>query len=57
MLARRLAYFLRRIRLTQSVPALHSLANEITAEYSEDEATPRLLGLIAAKAARLTGAD
>ena len=57
MSARMLAYSLLRIRLTHAVSALHSLAKEIEAEYPEDEATPRLMGLVAAKAARLAGAN
>jgi hypothetical protein len=52
-----LAYYLRRIRLTHSVPALQRLANEIEAQYPEDGATPRLKGVIAAKEARLIEAN
>jgi len=50
-----LVRYLRRIRLTRSVPALHALADEIEREYPTDEATPRLLCVIAVKAARLAG--
>ena len=57
MSARMLAYYLRRIRLTHSVPALQRLANEIEAQYPEDGATPRLKGVIAAKEARLIEAN
>jgi hypothetical protein len=51
-----LAGFLRRIRLTDTITALRNLAGEIKAQYPEDEATPRLKGVVEAKAARLEGA-
>jgi len=48
-----LGRYLRRIRLTRSASALRALAAEIERRFPDDEATPRLLGLIAVKAARL----
>ena len=48
-----LALYLRRIRLTRSVLALKALADEIEQQYPTDEATPRLLDVIAVKVARL----
>ena len=40
-----LALYIRRIRLTRSVPALNALADEINREFPTDEATRRLLEL------------
>ena len=52
MSAPTLGIFLRRIRLTRSIPALHDLADEIELRFPEDEATSRLRGVIASKAKR-----
>ena len=52
-----LAMYLRRIGITRSVSALNALADEIERAYPNDEATPRLLGVIAVKAAQLAGAN
>lgn len=41
------------LRTTASAPALNALAAEIKWDYPTDEATPRLLAVIAAKAARM----
>ena len=57
MSAATLAVYLRRIRLTRSVAALSALAAEITREFPTDEATPRLLAVIALKVKRLAGAN
>lgn len=57
MSARTLAHYLRRTRLTQSVPALRALADEIERRFGYDEAARRLIGVIAAKAARLAAAN
>ena len=51
--AAQLALYLRRIRLTRSVLTLKALADEIEQQYPTDEATPRLLDVIAVKVARL----
>ncbi len=55
MSATKLGLFLRRIRATRSVPALHSLADEIEREFPSDEATPRLLAVIAVRVTRPAG--
>lgn len=57
MSAPTLALYLRRIRLTRSVPVLHAMAVEIERRFPNDEATPRLIGVIAIKAARLVEAQ
>lgn len=57
MCAQTLAAYLRRVRLTRSVPALHALANEIERQFPCDEATPRLLAVIGVRAKRLAGAN
>ena len=57
MSATELAAYLRRIRHTRSVPMLHALADELRRDYPTDEATPRLFGVIVAKANRLAGAN
>lgn len=48
-----LAYYLRHIRLTRSVPVLHRLAAEIELRFPDDSATQGLLGVIATRPARL----
>lgn len=55
MSAPMLALYLRRIRLTRSVPGLYALADEIDREFPDDEATPRLLAAIAVSVERLAG--
>ncbi|MDA1196210.1 MAG: hypothetical protein O2894_13655 [Planctomycetota bacterium] len=55
MSATQLGLYLRRIRLTRSVPALHALADEIERKFLTDEATPRLLAVIEVKTARMAG--
>lgn len=57
MSAQMLAVYLRRIRLTRRVPALQALAREIALRFPDDEATPRLLGVIAVKANRIAGSN
>jgi len=49
-----LAHYVRRIRLADSVPALHELADEIEQRFAGDEASPLLRGVIGAKGERLT---
>ena len=51
-----MAHYLRRIRLTCSVPALHALADEIERQFPDDEKTSQLFGVIAAKFERLAKA-
>jgi hypothetical protein len=51
------AHFLRRIRLTHSVPALTTLAGEISERFPDDDFTSRLLGVIGVKTARLSSAN
>ena len=43
----------RRIRLTQSLPALQALAREVVSAYPDDEATPRITAMIRVKTARI----
>jgi hypothetical protein len=50
MSAATIALKLRRIRLTRSVPALYALADKFERQFADDEATPRLLGVIATMA-------
>ena len=57
MSAPTLALYLRRIGLARSVPALAALAHEIERRYRGDEATPRLLAVIALRVKRLAGAN
>ena len=57
MSAPTLASFLRRIQRTHAVPALQAIAEEISRQFPTDEATPRLLGMIARKVKRLAGAN
>ena len=53
MSAPMLARYVRRIRLTRRVPALSALARETERRFPDDEATPRLLGVIATKTTRI----
>ena len=46
---------IRRIRTTQTVPALSALRDELQRRYPDDEATPTLARMIAAKMERLAG--
>jgi hypothetical protein len=50
-----LARYLRRIRITRSVPALHARASEIERDYPTDEATPRLLALAVLRVKPIAG--
>lgn len=49
MSASELAGYLRRIRLSYSVSELHALVGDIERQFGDDEATPRLQSVIAAK--------
>ena len=53
MSAPTLALYLRHIRLTRAIPALHALADEIKRGQPNDEATPRLLAVITVRIKRL----
>lgn len=55
MSAPMLGRYLGRIQLTHAVPALQAIAAEVAREFPTDEATPRLLGMIALKVKRLVG--
>ena len=57
MSAPTLAVYLRRIRLTRRVPALQALAHEIETRFPADEATPRLLSVIAGKATQIAASN
>ncbi|MDP9201499.1 MAG: hypothetical protein M3P26_06150 [Gemmatimonadota bacterium] len=57
MSALAMAHYLHLIRRTKSIPRLSALAREIAERFPEDEATPRLTGIIAAKAGRLARAN
>lgn len=57
MSAPTLAHFLAHIQGTQSIRTLHGLAHEIEHAFPNDDATPRLTGIIEARAARLVGAN
>ena len=57
MSAPTLGRYLGRIQLTHAVSALHALAREIERRFPEDEATARLLGVIALKLERLALAN
>lgn len=57
MSASLLAFYLRRIRLSRRVPRLHELAREIELQFPSDEATSRLLAVLATKIQRLARAN
>ncbi|MDA1081987.1 MAG: hypothetical protein O2973_09990 [Gemmatimonadetes bacterium] len=57
MSATQLGLYLRRIRLTRSIPALYALSDEIERELPTDEAMPRLLAMIAVKAGSAGGGE
>lgn len=57
MSALTLAHFLGHIQDIHAVVELQALAAEIAAAYPDDEATPRLTGVIAAKVARIVGSN
>ena len=57
MSAPMLGLYLRSICLTHALPALNAIAEEIGRRFPADEATPRLLSVIAIKATRLAEAN
>lgn len=57
MSAQTLAHYLALIQDTKTVPALHALAHEIASAFPRDEATPRLMDVIAAKVQRPVAAN
>ena len=48
-----MAGYLRRISLTKTIPVLQALSREIERRFSLDEATPRLMKVIAIRVERL----